>query len=67
MKAFVIESRRGFVSIPETIASFHFPLSFGSRQAATQFPFRSAAVKSIKKYNLASRPDCAHVEEIELD
>jgi len=63
MKVFVIEDRRGWVAIPEKIAGYSFPLSFGTKQGATQFPFKSAAEKSIKKYHLAT----AHVEEFEFD
>lgn len=63
MKIFVIEDRRGFVSLPVKLASYSFPLSFGSRQAATQFPFKSAAQKMIKKYHLEQT---AHVEESEF-
>lgn len=67
MKAFVIESRRGFVAIPERIASYSFPLSFGSREAATHFPFASAAQRSIRKHKLDVRPISAHVEEVEYE
>jgi hypothetical protein len=66
MKFFIIESRRGFVSLPETIGSYHFPISFSfSSQFATQFPFRLAAQKMIKKYHLENYPYWAHIEEIE--
>ena len=65
MKTFIIESRRGFVSLPCKIASYNFPISFGSRQAATPFLCRSMAEKSIKKYNLAQSPHFAHIEGFE--
>lgn len=67
MKTFVIETRRGFVALPERIASYNFPLSFGSRQAATQFPFRLAAERSMHKHHLRDAPFHAHIEEIEID
>lgn len=63
MKVFVIENRLGFVCLPEKIASFSFPLTFGSLNGATQFPFKSAANKVIKKYHLKN----AHIEEFEFD
>ena len=66
MTAFIIETRRGFVALPERIANYNFPLSFGSREAATQFPFKSAADKSIRKYHLTDAPLHAHVEPIEI-
>jgi hypothetical protein len=66
-KAYVIESRRGFVALPEKIGTFSFPLSFGSKVAATQFPFKSAAAKMIKKYKLDLFPHNAHIEEIEIN
>ncbi len=63
MKVYLIEDRKGFVSLPIKLASYSFPLSFGSRQAATQFPFKGAAQRMIKKYNLEKT---AHVEEAEF-
>jgi len=67
MTAFGIESRRGFVALPEKIGNYSFPLSCGSLVAATKFPFRAAAERMIKKYKLNQAPHHAHVEEIELE
>ena len=67
MNCFIIETRRGFVALPEKIASFNFPLSFGSQVAATRFPFRLAAERSMKKYHLKDSPLHGHIEEIEND
>lgn len=63
MKIFKIEDRRGWVALPERIAGYSFPLSFGSIEGATSFPFKSVAQKIIKKYNLFS----AHVEELDFN
>ena len=65
MKSFYIESRRGWIALPCRIGNYSFPLSFGSRQAATPFLCRSMAEKSIKKYNLVQSPHFAHIEEFE--
>ena len=62
MISFKIEDRRGWVALPEKIGSFSFPLSFGSKQGATNFPFRSAAERAIKKYNLGLT---SHIEMCE--
>ena len=64
MKVFIIQDRKGWVSLPEKITSYFFPLSFGTKQGATQFPFKSAAQKAIKKYHLEMT---AHVEESEYE
>ena len=64
MKIYLIEDRQGWVALPERIAGYSFPLSFGSKQGATQFPFKSCAQKAIKKYHLENT---AHVEEFEFD
>ena len=64
MKYFCVESRRGWVAIPEKIGGFSFPLSFGLLQGATRFPFKSAAQRAIKKYKLEKN---AHVEQFELE
>lgn len=63
MKIYKIEDRKGWVALPERIASYSFPLSFGSCQSATQFAFRGMAEKVIKKYHLTS----AHIEEFEFE
>jgi len=63
MKIFKIQDRRGWVAIPERIANYSFPLSFGSIQAATPFLFRKMAEKVIKKYNLGS----AHIEVMDFE
>ena len=65
MKSFVIETRKGFVSLPEIIGAYHFPISFGSIQASTHFPFKTAAERMIRKYKLKDYPYFAHVEEYE--
>jgi len=66
MTAFIIETRRGFFQIPERIASYNFPANYGQLSSATQFPFRLAAQRSIKKHGLDKAPFHAHVEEIEV-
>lgn len=62
MKVFKIEDRRGWVAIPERIAGYSFPLSFGSKVAATQFAFRGMAERVKKKYHLTN----SHIEECEF-
>lgn len=59
-KTFVIEDRKGFVSLPARIGGYSFPLSFGALQDATEFPSKESAQKAIKKYHLENT---AHVEE----
>jgi hypothetical protein len=64
MKIYKIQDRKGWVAIPERIANYSFPLSFGTIQGATPFAFRAMAEKVIKKYNLAAT---AHIEECEVE
>lgn len=67
MKIFKIITRRGFFSIPERIAGYSFPPSVeASFEGATQFPFRAAAEKTIKKYHLFNPPISAHIEEFDF-
>jgi hypothetical protein len=67
MKAFVIETRRGFFQIPERIAGYNFPANYGQLSSATRFPFRLAAERSMRKHHLRDAPFHAHIEEIEID
>lgn len=68
MKVFKIETRKGFFSIPEKIGNYFFPKSCAaSFKGATNFPFKSAAEKTIKKYKLDKAPYFAHIEEYEFD
>ena len=67
MKTFVIETRRGFVSTPIRLGGYSFPLSFHAQiSSATQFPFRAAAERSMKKYHLTDAPYHGHIEEYEV-
>ena len=67
MRAYVIECRRGFVALPETICSYHFPLSFVTLSDASPLPSREVADSRIKKYRLAQGPFHAHVEAVDIN
>jgi hypothetical protein len=67
MRAYVIECRRGFVALPETICTYHFPLSFGTLSAASPLPSRAVADSRIKKYKLTQGPFHAHVEAVDIN
>jgi hypothetical protein len=62
---FVIETRKGYVSLPERIANYDFPLSFGSIQGATKFPSKMFGDRSMKHFRLDKGPYWGHVEEYE--
>jgi hypothetical protein len=65
-KVFKIETRRGFVALPERIGNYSFPLNVAaSCQGATPFQTRAFAERVIKRHKLGGQPCFAHVEEFE--
>lgn len=56
MKVFIVETKRGFVSIPEKIGNTRFPLTYFSEQDktnATTFLTQCLAIKSMKKHKVS--------------
>ena len=58
-----VETRFGWLVIPEKIAGYSFPMSFGGCVGATEFSSKLFANKTIKSFKLDKAPHWAHVEE----